>query len=70
MNRTPRREAGNDGIQLWRRYDANCDGEFGVDDGAIIQTYISMASHSHLDSNHTPYKLHGVKYVLNMDAIY
>ena len=36
-----------DGLQknpLWEEFDANCDGEFGVDDGAVIQSHVSFSN--------------------------
>ena len=37
---------------LWRNFDANCDGEFGVDDGAVIQSFVSFSNAElRIDSN-------------------
>ena len=32
------------GEDLWRRFDANCDKEFGVDDGAVIQQFVAFGN--------------------------
>ena len=38
--------------ELWRDFDANCDGEFGVDDGAVIQSYVAFGNADlRIDSN-------------------
>ena len=44
-----RRAAADD---LWRRFDANCDGEFGVDDGAVILQFLAFGNKEiRVDSN-------------------